>query len=147
MNIYFACSITGGRRDEAVYQRLVEALHADGHEVPTALLAGSEVMALEGIVEADEIYTRDTAWIKGCDLLLAEVSTPSHGVGYEIGYALSLDKPVLCLHRQGVKVSKMILGNPHRRLTVRTYHSTDEAVRLLREYLAGKGWEVERGTA
>jgi nucleoside 2-deoxyribosyltransferase len=144
MNIYFACSITGGRRDEAVYQKLVEALHADGHEVPTALLAGSEVMALEGIVEADDIYARDTAWIRGCNLLVAEVSTPSHGVGYEIGYALSLDKPVLCLHWRGVKVSKMILGNPHSRLTVQAYGSGDEAVRLLREYLASQGWEMEQ---
>jgi len=49
MKIYFACSITGGREDELIYQEIVEALLADGHEVPTALLATPEVMLLEGI--------------------------------------------------------------------------------------------------
>jgi len=140
MNVYFACSITGGRQDEAVYQMLVDALHDEGHQVPTALLAGAEVMQLEGIVEAADIYARDTAWIRGCDLLLAEVSTPSHGVGYEIGYALSLNKPVLCLHRANRKVSKMILGNPHPSLRVCAYHSPQEAVQILLENLPGVPW-------
>lgn len=140
MNIYFACSITGGRQDEDVYQLLVNALHDAGHQVPTALLAGAEVMQLEGIVDPADIYARDTAWIRGCDLLLAEVSTPSHGVGFEIGYALSLNKPVLCLHRSNRKVSKMILGNPHPCLRVCAYHTPQEAVQILLESLPSVPW-------
>ena len=140
MNVYFACSITGGRQDEAIYQKLVDTLHEAGHEVPTALLAGAEVVQLEGIVQADDIYARDTAWIRGCDLLLAEVSTPSHGVGYEIGYALSLDKPVLCLHHANARVSKMILGNPHPRLRVRSYLASHEAVQILLDNLFEVPW-------
>jgi nucleoside 2-deoxyribosyltransferase len=135
MNVYFACSITGGRQDELIYQKLVAALQQDGHHVPTALLASPDVMPLEGVVSAQDVYARDVRWITECDLLLAEVSTPSHGVGYEIGYALSLGKRVLCLYRQGRKVSKMILGNPHPRLTVRTYETPDQAVDLLNSYL------------
>ena len=46
MNIYFACSITGGREFEPVYQALMEALLADGHEIPTAHLADSGVIAI-----------------------------------------------------------------------------------------------------
>jgi len=137
MNIYFACSITGGRQDEQVYQKLVEVLQADGHHVPTALLASPDVMPLEGVVSPHDVYTRDIAWITGCDLLLAEISTPSHGVGYEIGYALALGKRVLCLHRQGRKISKMILGNPDPRLTVHSYTTPEQAVDLLNNYLAG----------
>ena len=135
MNIYFACSITGGRQDELVYQRLVAALQDYGHHVPTAILASPEVMPLEGMVMPEDVYARDVAWIDACDLLLAEVSTPSHGVGYEIGYALSQGKKVLCLHREGTKVSKMILGNPDPRLTVRAYTTPDRAVGLLTDYL------------
>jgi hypothetical protein len=136
MNIYFACSITGGRKDEIIYQTLVSALEADGHHVPTALLATPDVMSLEGVVLPQDVYARDVAWIKSCDLLLAEVSTPSHGVGYEIGYALSLGKKVLCLHRKGGKVSKMILGNPDSNLTVYDYETGEQAVQLLNHYLA-----------
>jgi len=137
MNIYFACSITGGRQDELVYQKLVAALQEVGHHVPTALLASPEVMPLEGVVSPHDVYARDVSWISGCDLLLAEISTPSHGVGYEIGYALAQGKRVLCLHRQGRKISKMILGNPDPRLTVHSYTTPEQAVDILNTYLAG----------
>ena len=135
MNIYFACSVTGGRRDELVYQKLVAVLQSSGHLVPTALLASPDVMPLEGVVSAQDVYERDVHWIDECDFLLAEVSTPSHGVGYEIGYALSLGKRVLCLYRKGRKVSKMILGNPHPKLSIHTYEDPDQAVQLLITYL------------
>ena len=39
MNIYFSCSLTGGRADQPIYAALVEALLAEGHSVPTAALA------------------------------------------------------------------------------------------------------------
>jgi hypothetical protein len=135
MNIYFACSITGGRQDELIYQILVATLQEYGHHVPTALLASPDVMPLEGVVSPEDVYARDVSWITECDFLLAEVSTPSHGVGYEIGYALGLGKQVLCLYRKGRKVSKMILGNPHPKLSVHTYETPEQAVDLLCSYL------------
>ena len=135
MNVYFACSITGGRQDELVYQKLVATLEQKGHQVPTALLASPDVMPLEGVTSAEEVYERDIRWITDCDFLLAEVSTPSHGVGYEIGYALALGKRVLCLYHTGRKVSKMILGNPHPQLTIHSYDSPEQAVHLLSTYL------------
>jgi len=137
MNIYFACSVTGGRADEPIFQQLVTALQEQGHYVPTALLASPDVMPLEGVILPSEVYARDVDWINGCDLLLAEVSTPSHGVGYEIGYALSLRKKVLCLHRESRKVSKMILGNPDPQLTVMSYKTPEQALRLLQSYMDG----------
>jgi nucleoside 2-deoxyribosyltransferase len=135
MNVYFACSITGGRRDEMIYQKLVAALQQGGHHVPTALLASPDVMPLEGVVSPEDVYARDVRWITECDFLLAEVSTPSHGVGYEIGYALSLGKRVLCLYRKGIKVSKMILGNPHPQLSVQPYETPEQALQILSSYL------------
>jgi nucleoside 2-deoxyribosyltransferase len=137
MNVYFACSITGGRQDELIYQTLVAAMQESGHQVPTSILASPEVMPLEGLATPEDVYARDTAWIEECDLLVAEVSTPSHGVGYEIGYALALGKRVLCLYRKGGKVSKMILGNPHSHLTVRSYKTFQEAIQLLQLFLDG----------
>jgi len=135
MNIYFACSITGGRTLEPVYQAIVQALVADGHTVPTAHLADSNVKAYESSVLPEEIFTRDTNWIRSCDTLVAEVSTPSHGVGYEIGFALAQGKPVLCIHQAGLAVSKMLTGNPDDRLQVRAYTDTQEAIRLIRSFL------------
>ena len=139
MNIYFACSITGGREFESAYQEIVAALTADGHEIPTSHLVQSDVMQNESSLTPQEVYERDTAWIKNCDVLIAEVSAPSHGVGYEIGFALNLGKPVLCLHQQGRRVSKMITGNPNPALCIRAYTDVKEAILQARSFLtAGK---------
>ena len=135
MNIYFACSITGGREFESVYQAIVRALAEDDHVVLTAHLAESGVGALEAVISPQEVYARDIAWIRGCDVLIAEVSVPSHGVGYEIGFSLGLGKPVLALYEEGRKVSKMIRGNPDPNLSVKTYQTTEEAVVQTREFL------------
>lgn len=137
MNIYFACSITGGREFEGTYQAIVHSLLQDGHSVPTFFLAGSEVVGLERIVSPQDVFARDVAWIDGCDALVAEVSTPSHGVGYEIAYALSLGKPVLCCYREGRQVSKMITGNSHPNIRVLTYCTTEEATAMVRAFLNG----------
>jgi len=64
---------------------------------------------------------------------VAEVSTPSHGVGYEIAYAVMQNKPVLCLAREGVKVSKMITGNDRARF--RTYRDEQDELRTIEEFL------------
>ncbi len=143
MNIYFACSITGGREFEPVYQALVDALAADGHVIPTAHLAESGVVDLETVADPRDIYDRDTSWIKGCEALIAEVSAPSHGVGYEIGFALNAGKPVLCLYQERRKVSKMISGNPHPKLTVKSYEFSDKAIELAREFIAGTGFKSQ----
>ncbi|HJW89171.1 MAG TPA: nucleoside 2-deoxyribosyltransferase [Anaerolineales bacterium] len=135
LNIYFSCSITGGRKDQQDYQAIVDALVSEGHSVPTAHLSSPEVMALEAVVDPVEVFTRDIEWIDACEAVVAEVSTPSHGVGYEIAYALGRGKPVLCCYRQEVRVSKMITGNTHPLLRLRSYQSAAEAVQLVCEFL------------
>jgi nucleoside 2-deoxyribosyltransferase len=134
MKIYFACSITGGREFEAVYQQIVEALTGDGHIIPTSHLAQSESVDKERILSPRDVYERDVKWVEESDVLIAEVSTPSHGVGYEIGYALSIGKPVLCLYQNGVRVSKMITGNPAVR--VLAYGTVTEAISQARKFLS-----------
>lgn len=141
MNIYFACSITGGRDYEPVYQFIVAALTGDGHEVPTAHLAESSAGEMEAELGPQAVYARDTAWIRACDILIAEVSVPSHGVGYEIGFALGLGKPVLAMLQEGRKVSKMISGNPDPNLTLVSYSTPGEAVGSIRRVLQEKGWK------
>lgn len=142
MNIYFACSITGGREFEPVYQAIVRALTEEGHEVPTAHLAESGVTALEAVIHPREVYERDVAWIRSSDVLIAEVSVPSHGVGYEIGFALGIGKPVLALHQERHKVSKMISGNPDPNLTVMPYRTPEEAIQKMGIFLATEGGKV-----
>lgn len=135
MNIYFACSITGGRGLENVYQQLVAALSMDGHEIPTSHLARSEVIENEHMLTPQDVYARDVNWIKDCNVLIAEISVPSHGVGYEIGFALNIGKPVLCLHQRERTISKMITGNSDPGLTIKSYVHVEDAILQARDFL------------
>lgn len=137
MNIYFSCSLTGGRDDQAAYAAIVEHLLARGHQVPTAHLAEAGVMDLERVVEAAEIYQRDIGWIQECQAVVAEVSTPSHGVGYEIAFAVGLKKPVLCCYRKDARVSKMITGNDSPTLALLAYDEIAQALAGIDAFLDG----------
>jgi 2'-deoxynucleoside 5'-phosphate N-hydrolase len=135
MKVYFSCSLTGGRQDQPVYAALVDHLAGQGHDVLTAHLASSAVMEEEAVVDPVAVYQRDTAWVEACEVMIAEVSTPSHGVGYEIAYALDRQKPVLCCYRAGTRVSKMILGNTAPQITVKAYHDEAEALQIVDRFL------------
>lgn len=135
MKVYFACSISGGRKDEKAYQYLVGVMLGMGIDVPTAHIAETGIEEIDDQKEPLDIYERDVSWIRESDILVAEISTPSHGVGYEIGYALSLDMPVLCLYKEGVVVTKMISGNPDPLLSVMAYADLQQAEEILHTYL------------
>jgi nucleoside 2-deoxyribosyltransferase len=135
MKIYFSCSLTGGRTDESAYGAIVDHLLSAGHNVLTAHLARPEVMDLEQVVEPRGVYRRDMEWIRECDALVAEVSTPSHGVGYEIACALERAKPVLCCARRGARVSKMLTGNDSPGLRLVVYEGQDEALKAVDAFL------------
>jgi 2'-deoxynucleoside 5'-phosphate N-hydrolase len=135
MNIYFSCSITGGRQDQHIYHAIVETLQKAGHEVSTAHLSRSDVMEKETVISPAEVYERDVRWVKECDALIAEVSTPSHGVGYEIALALFLIKPVFCCYQQNRRVSKMILGNSSPNLIVYPYLLLEDLLPKIEDFL------------
>ena len=109
---------------------------ADGHEVPTAHLTRSNVMALKKVIDPREVYDRDVAWIRACDALIAEVSLPSHGVGYEIGFAVEQGRPVLCLAQADIEVSKTIIGNSRLSLQVKYCQDETEEITLIRKFLS-----------
>ena len=135
MNIYFSCSITGGRQDQMTYAAIVDTLIEKGHTVLTAHLASKDIMKAEQVVDPIEVYKRDMAWVAACDVLIAEVSTPSHGVGYEIARAISLKKDVLCCYAQGKRVSKILTGNTEENCSIYQYPSTDELLNFIDTYL------------
>ncbi|WP_243305165.1 nucleoside 2-deoxyribosyltransferase [Geothrix oryzisoli] len=136
MDLYLSCSLTGGRQDQPVVAALVDRMEALGHRVLTAHLADASAMAADGGLSPEAVYERDTAWLRASEAVIAEVSTPSHGVGFEIAYALERGKPVLCLARAGVRVSKMLTGIRQESVAFRTYGGVDEALAHLDAFLA-----------
>ncbi len=89
----------------------------------------------EGTMPDEGIYDRDMTWLMEADALVAEVTSPSLGVGYEIGKAESVGKPILCLYHEipGKKISGMLLGNKN--ITVKSYGSFEEIDSILQAFL------------
>lgn len=135
MDLYFSCSLTGGRQDQPAYAGLVRHLQGLGHRVLTAHLADEAVLAADAELAPEAVFERDTAWLRASDALIAEVSTPSHGVGFEIAYALERGKPVLCLAREGLRVSKMLTGIRQPGFAFQTYRAPEEACACLETFL------------
>lgn len=136
MNVYFCGSIRGGRGLQPVYAALVNHLERSGHAVPTAHVAAPDVLSDERRYSLDEIYRRDVLWLEACDAVVAEVTVPSLGVGYEIAYALhQASKPVLCLCQAGTPLSVMIEGNGSPNLRVVFYHDVAQALAAMDQFL------------
>ncbi|MBQ9009362.1 MAG: nucleoside 2-deoxyribosyltransferase [Clostridia bacterium] len=109
MKIYFAGSIRGGREDRELYSRLI-AYMSTGHRVLTEHI-GHPVLEESG--SDGDIYRQDTAWLRECDLVIAECTRPSLGVGYELAYAERYGKPVHILYNtERTRLSAMLTGNP-----------------------------------
>ncbi|XP_072689045.1 5-hydroxymethyl-dUMP N-hydrolase isoform X1 [Canis lupus baileyi] len=98
--LYFCGSVRGGREDRALYGRIVSRLRRFG-AVLTEHVAAAELGARgEEAAGGDRfIYERDLAWLQQADVVVAEVTQPSLGVGYELGQAMALNKRILCLFR------------------------------------------------
>lgn len=113
--IYFSGAISGGRADVALYQQIVDMLEAEGYRVLAGAVASEHVGAGGETLHPPDICARDLAWLDEADLVVAEVSVPSLGVGYEIAYATRVRKiPVIALYRRAwtKRCSAMISGDP-----------------------------------
>ena len=131
MNIYFAGSIRGGRDNQGMYFEIISILKQYGN-VFTEHIGSAELSPLgEQELEDTYIYERDMYWLRQADILVADVSIPSTGVGYEIGFAENLGKKILCLYREGSpqKISGMINGNTN--LTIRVYKDKEGLEQIL----------------
>ena len=127
MKIYFAGAIRGGRDETDIYNNIITYLSSKA-EVLTEHVGSSELMTIGETNRSDgEIFLRDMEWLQSADLVIAEVTTPSLGVGYELGIAEKLKIPVLCLYRpiKGKRLSAMISGNE--KFNCQAYQTLDDA--------------------
>jgi hypothetical protein len=135
MKIYFAGAIRGGREDAALYLKIVTLLTAYG-EVLTEHVAAPDLSVLGESGDDRWIHDRDLGWLRDADVLVAEVTTPSLGVGFEIAKATEWGKRVLCLFRpsEGRGLSALIAGS--HQVTVREYQSPAEVEKIFEQFFA-----------
>jgi 2'-deoxynucleoside 5'-phosphate N-hydrolase len=139
MKVYFAASITGGRDNQEIYPEIVNFLKENNCKVLTEHISDKNLSSYgETNLLPEEIFQRDLNWIRESDILIAEVSQVSLGVGYEIGFAESLGKKIICLYKEkeGKKLSAMIEGNKN--LIIIKYKDVEDIKQKLKKLIFEK---------
>ena len=113
--IYFCGSIRGGRQDAELYFRLIAAMK-QRFSVLTEHIGSPELHGLEANKSDAAIWKEDTDWLQECDFVVAEASTPSLGVGYELHMAKTLVNPTYVFYRENAGLSAMVAGDSYYKL-------------------------------
>lgn len=119
-----------------VYIHIVEMLKKQGHEVVSEHVASVGLEKIEARITDEEIFNNDVGFIDECECLVADVTIPSIGVGYEVGYAVSRSKHVLCVYRDDANVSAMVRGN--KQVISAPYRNMEELEKMLALHLQSK---------
>ncbi len=142
MTIYLACTVRGDRGAVGVARALADALECSGHIVLTRHLLDDEVESAEATLSERAVFERDMQWLAAADLLIAEASGSSYGVGFEVGYVLGragvTGQRVLLLYDTAKRavVSRLISGNAHPNCTTYPYRDTADLLRFVGTFLA-----------
>jgi len=138
MNIYLACTVRGDRDAIHALRRLADDLEAAGHVVLTRHLLEDEVDVAEAALSERQVYERDIEWLNAAEVLIADASGSSFGVGFEVGWVLAnsgrTSQRVLLLYRadRRDRISRLIVGNAHPNCTVLPYSDATELVKRVR---------------
>ena len=112
--VYFAGSIRGGRQDAGLYKRIIQYIQRE-HIVLTEHVGDLSLSKTEHLPNRDvAIYEQDTGWLRESDVVIAECTTPSLGVGYELAYAEKHGKPVHIFYDASrTRLSAMLTGDKY----------------------------------
>ena len=132
--IYFAGSIRGGRDDAALYKRMIDYMKRTNVVLTEHIGKSNMSLKAQTNVIDTHIYERDTRWLRECDMVIAECTCPSLGVGYELGYAETHGTPVFVFYNKSkANLSAMLNGNAH--FTIVPYEVEDEIYIRLNDIL------------
>lgn len=81
----------------------------------------------------EEIFTHDLGCVRRCDLVVADCTHPSIGLGMELGVAIERDKPILVVAKNGAKVSNIVFGITHPKFSLKQYQDSSEVVEFVKE--------------
>jgi hypothetical protein len=134
MIIYCAGPIRGDVSYQKFYAEIINHIEEEGH---SALAEFNGKFSMSIPLTDRQIYKRDLKWIDGSRLMIAEISGPSLGVGFEIAYAIFQRKiPVLALVNSGVEnISAMLSGCDSPLLTISEYKNMDDMKRIVTEFI------------
>lgn len=132
--IYFAGSIRGGRVDADLYRRIIQFVQQTDTVLTEHVGSSNLILNEQGRERDAHIYDQDTAWLRQSDLLIAECTCPSMGVGYELAYAEHHCIPCHIFYdKTKAQLSAMLTGNPY--FHIHPYESEDQIYAALTQLL------------
>ena len=137
MRIYLACTVRGERDGVLAGRAISQRLQAHGHEVLTTHLLADDVDRAESALTEVQVYRRDLEWLSQCDVLVAEASGSSYGVGFEVGYLIGRAREtrqrVVLVYDAARRhaVSRLITGNCDDACTTFAYDSLEDLVAFI----------------
>jgi nucleoside 2-deoxyribosyltransferase len=133
MKVYFAGSIRGGEPDREWFQQLIQYIKQHGRVMTEHSF---DFNYEEEIKKDDEwIYTTDMGWLRESDVLIAEVTAPSLGVGYEVAKAEEWGKPVLLLYRDTPARMPSAMLNGNKNLPMIFYNEKKEVFEAIDQFI------------
>jgi len=149
MKVYLGCTVRGDRSTVEAARHISRRLQDAGHEVLTTHLLLDDVEGAEKRLSSRDVYERDVAWLESSDVLVAEASGSSYGVGFEVGYLLGRapqtgQRAVVFYRRdRHDAISRLVSGLTGDHVKVFAYDSTEEIDRALDATLLAKPAPVE----
>ena len=132
LNIYFCGSISGWRDDREEYAQLIEYIENIWHNVLTKHVWYKNPYSRW--LSSKEIFEKDYDWLRESNVVIAEISTLSHGVGVEIWLAITNEKPILTLRKEWKWISPMIEWAPNSHHKI--YKNIEEVKKQVYEFLS-----------
>jgi hypothetical protein len=135
MIIYCAGPIRGDITHQKSLTKIIEYVESLGHTVLTEL--SGKFHSTIPLTDM-QTYKRDLKWIDGSKIMIAEISGPSLGVGFEIAYAIFQRKlPVLAIYNSEVQhISAMIAGCDSPLLTIEKYRDEEDMKKIFKVYIS-----------
>jgi nucleoside 2-deoxyribosyltransferase len=132
--IYFAASIRSGRDDQRIYVEIINSLKKYG-TVLSEHFGSPSLTSMGHNNPVNDIYQQDKKWVSEADIVVAEVTTPSLGVGMELGWAEEWSKKVICFYREqdNRRLSALVDGSPA--FSVYRYQTLAEVREILKKEL------------
>jgi nucleoside 2-deoxyribosyltransferase len=135
--VFFSCSMRGGfgRVAQEELRKIPDIIEELGMVVISRHQTSERFVENESRLTDKEIHDRDYRWLKDADMVIAEITNPSLGVGAEIADAVNLGIPVLCVYKSDYEhlISAYIRGKAG--VMCRAYSDHDELKEVIREFV------------
>lgn len=126
LNVHFIAPKTNLANEIEFFRHIVEAIHRRGHTLAKDWLEPGYLRFIskqpDEVIDWASSCRANIEVIPSCDVVIAEISTKSFGVGYQIGLAASQKKPILLLRREGISKEAFLGGLDNTYVTKMEYN-------------------------